>query len=133
MYKFSAYIFFYRNLKTNIFFKNNLGPPPRYQMVRPLPHSKSAWELQKMTSHKWAFPCIAAYFAKFVRINLPWTYYHLLICKYGKQNPNFNTIKDGRAHRAFSVESRLVQPNEKVTQSQIWTRNVWQNISKKLT
>ena len=27
-------------------------------------------EFQKMTSHRWAFPCIAACFATFVRINL---------------------------------------------------------------
>ena len=36
MYKFSAYIFFTEIWKQAFFFKNNLGPPPRNQMVRPL-------------------------------------------------------------------------------------------------
>ena len=64
---------------------------------------------QKMTSHRSAFPCIATCFAKFVRINLTWTYNYLIICKYGKQNPIFNTIKYGRAHRACSVQKRDTQ------------------------
>ena len=45
---------------------------------------------------RWAFPCIAACFAQFVSINLTWTYNHLIICKYGKRNPIFNTIKGGQ-------------------------------------
>ena len=36
MYKCSAYIFFYRNLKTNhFFFKNNLAPPPEIKWCVP--------------------------------------------------------------------------------------------------
>ena len=81
-----------------------------------------------MTNLHGEFQTIAACFAKFVRINLTWTYNHLIICKYGKQDPIFNTIKDGKAHRACSVESRFVKPNEKDTQRP----NVWENISKKL-
>ena len=63
--------------------------------VRFFPHrmAKTHGEFQKKTSHRWAFPCIAACFAKFVRINPTWTYNHLIICKYGKRNPIFNTIK----------------------------------------
>ena len=64
-------------------------------------------------SHIWAFPCIATCFAQFGRINLAWTYNIPIICKYGKQNPIINSIKDGRAHRVCSVGPRFVQPNEK--------------------
>ena len=34
------------------------------------------------------------------------------------KKPISNTIKDGRAHRACSVKSQFVQPNEKDTQRQ---------------
>ena len=66
--------------------------------VRFYPHrmAKTHGEFQKMTSHRWAYPCIAACFATFVRINLTWTYNHLIICKYGKQTPIFNNIKGGQ-------------------------------------
>ena len=66
--------------------------------VRFFPHrmAKTHGEFQKMTSHRWAFPCIAACFSKIVRINLTWTYNHLIICKYGNRNPIFNTNKCGR-------------------------------------
>ena len=66
--------------------------------VRFFPHrmAKTHGEFQKITSHRWVFPCIAAWFSKFVRINLTWTYNLLIICKYGKRNPIFNTIKDGQ-------------------------------------
>ena len=61
--------------------------------VRFFPHrmAKTHGKIQEMTSHRWVFPCIAACFAKFVKINLTWTYIHLIICKYGKRNPIFNT------------------------------------------
>ena len=64
--------------------------------VRFFPHrmAKTHGEFQKKTSHRWVFPCIAACFSKFVRISLTWTYNHLIICKYGKRNPIFSTIKD---------------------------------------
>ena len=56
--------------------------------VRFFPHrmAKTHREFQKMTSHV----------AKFVRMNLTWTNNHLIICKYGKQYPIFNTIKGGQ-------------------------------------
>ena len=70
-------------------------------------------EFQKVTSHRWVFPCIDSCFEKCVRIN-EWTHNHLR--KYGKQNTIFNTIKEWRAHRACLVEPRFIQPKEKNTQ-----------------
>ena len=60
------------------------------------PHGKNAWGIPENDVTQMAFPCIAACFAKFVKINLTWTYNHLIICKFDKRNPIFNTIKGGQ-------------------------------------
>ena len=70
------------------------------------PHCKSAWGIPENDVTQMRFPVYRHVPCKFV------TYNHLIICKYGKQN----TINDGRAHRACSVEPWFVQPNEKDAQ-----------------
>ena len=64
--------------------------------------------------------------------SLVWTYNHLIISKYGKQNPIFKTIKDGRAHKACLVEPWFVQPDEKDTQRTYLDKECVAEISKKL-
>ena len=85
-----------------------------------------------MASLRCAFPCIATSFAKLVRINLTWTLYSPDNLRIWQTTPLFSTIKDGRAHRACSVEPRFVQPNKKDTQRANLDKKCFAEICKKL-
>ena len=100
---------------------NNVGFFP-HRMANP--HGES----QKMTSHRWAFPFIAACSAKFVNANLT---YHLIISKYGKQNPTFKTKMEELIELVRSNPG-LYNQTKKIHKAHNWTSNVCLKISKKL-